>query len=127
MRFLGIDYGSKKTGIALSDETETIAIPHSVVQNKDLDSAVGALIEQVGIKGVILGMSLNYKGEENPIMKEIHQFKERLEERYKLPIHLEPEMLTSYEARRNTQEDRVDAAAAALILQSYLDKIKNQT
>ena len=85
----------------------------------------------------MIGESTNYRGEDNPIMEAIHTVKKKLEDILSLPVYLEQEFLTSAEARRipqNADEARsrklvkkkeIDAEAAALILQSYLDKTKN--
>ena len=126
MRFLGIDYGNKKVGIALSDETGTIAIPHSIMRNThNLLDAVQKIVAREGVGAVVVGASRDYNGAENPIMDDIKRFKKHLERVLAVPVRFESEILTSYEARRHTAEERVDAAAAALILQSYLDRIKH--
>ncbi|PCH91898.1 Holliday junction resolvase RuvX [Candidatus Kaiserbacteria bacterium] len=122
MRYLGIDYGTKKVGLALSDESGTLAFPHSVVPTKgDLQDTVFKLLETEGINEVVIGHSLDHDGTENPIMKKVYIFKKALEEKEYI-VHLEPEFLTTFQAKRNTEDAMADAAAAALILQSFLDK-----
>lgn len=127
MRHLGIDYGLKRVGVAISDEEGRIAFPERVVPNtKHLKKTIKILCEEKGVGEVILGESKDLEGIDNPVMKEIRKFKEGLEKETGLKVHLEPEYLTSVEARRTTGETNMhDASAAAIILQSFLDK-KNQ-
>jgi putative Holliday junction resolvase len=123
MRYLGIDYGTKKVGLALSDESGLIANPHSAVANNAsfLDNLL-TLIQKEDIGAVVLGESKDYKGEENPVMSDIYTLKKKLEEKG-IEVSLEPEYLTSMEAERH-EGGMTDASAAAIILQSYLDRIK---
>lgn len=128
MRFLGIDYGNKRVGTAISDETGTLAFPHSVIPNdKGLVQALKKIIEEERVTEIVMGESRDYHGKENPIMEGICACKETLEQETKLPVHLEPEFLTSAQAAYfQGKHDKLDASAAAIILQSYLDrKTKN--
>lgn len=134
MRYLGIDYGTKRVGIAFSDEHGRFAFPETVLQNdRELFPRIWDLIKARGVAAIVLGASFDYKGTENPIMKEIKRFKEKLERELDMTVYLEKEILTSAEARRIPQASdvpksrkprekrHVDASAAALILQSFLD------
>jgi len=124
MRFLGIDYGTKKVGLALSDESMVIANPLVTFQNDEtLVKKIKEIIKKEDVGEVIIGLSKNYKGEDNPVMENIRRLKAVLE-RDGITVHLEPEYLTSKEAVRIEEKD-VDAQAAAIILQSYLDKKKS--
>ena len=138
MKLLGIDYGGKKVGIALSDDSGAFAFPKEVVNNDDgLVNYIVDLALTENISRIVMGQSTNYQGKDNPIMARIHQFKRALEEKLSLPIDFEVEFLTSAEAKRQPQEadiprsrkprvhKRVDAGAAAIILQSFIDKSKN--
>lgn len=124
MRFLGIDYGTKRIGLALSDEEGGMAFPHSVIPNDDdfVKTLVGMIKkEQVG--AIVLGESKDFEQKENPIMEEIHRLKDVLEKEKGLSVYLEPEFFTSAEARRlQGKHEKTDASAAAIILQSYLDR-----
>lgn len=144
MKYLGIDYGTKKIGIAVSDDNGSIAFPHSVVPaGRDALSAIAALIKESGAGEVVLGESRNFAGEPNEVMEDIEQFKKDIAELAGVPVHYEREFFTSALAARqfapeagspsgvgrprasrkqNPSQERLDAAAAALILQSYLDR-----
>lgn len=126
VKTIGIDYGTKKVGIALSDENGRIAFPYGVIPNTGLFDAIKTLCEKEHIGAIVVGESRDFEGKHNPVMKKILPFKKKLEDALSLPVVLEPEFLTSKQAR-NIQEDSIttDASAAALILQSYLDKKQN--
>lgn len=129
MRFLGIDYGEKKIGIAVSDENAKFAFPYSVIDNVSAAKVLKEIKKICGEKEIgkiILGESLTYKMEPNVIMKRINKFKALLGEEMNLPVEFESEILTTKQAERTTVKDeKVHASAAALILQSYLDKQKS--
>ncbi|MDP3052156.1 MAG: Holliday junction resolvase RuvX [bacterium] len=138
MRLLGIDYGEKKIGVAISDESAKFAFPHGVIDNVSANGVLKALkiiCDKNDVRKIILGQSLTYKMQPNPIMKRIEKFKSFIEERINIPVEYESEILTTKQAERTTEEPRtgarmksrkkeekIHASAAALILQSYLDK-----
>lgn len=127
-RILGIDFGAKKIGVAISDESYNFAFPKAVLPNdKDLLQKIEEIIEKENIGKIVIGESLNYKGEENLIMKEIKKFAKQIKIKSNLEIIFEPEFLTSAQVR-NTQGDSkmIDASSSALILQSFLDKNKSK-
>ena len=126
-RLLGIDFGLKRVGIALSDEDQKIAFPKIVYPNdKKLVNQIAKFCAENSMIAIILGESKNFKGEDNPIMKDILKFKAEIEKATSLPVYMEPEFMTSSEAEKMRAEDdsgeMIDASAAAIILQSYLDK-----
>lgn len=123
MRFLGIDYGKKRVGIALSDEEGKFALAHTVLPNTALVEAVKKIIFERGVGAVVVGESKDFKGAENPIMTDIKSFAQDLAKEATIPVYFEPEFMTSAEAARIQGETgKLDASAAAIILQSYLDK-----
>ena len=138
MRFLGIDYGTKRVGVALSDEDGRFAMPVIVLKNaknsaKSVNSAkpagllkeVTELARENNVKEIVLGESRNYKGEANAILEKSLEFKKALESAGFI-VHLEPEFMTSVQAERfQGKTELSDASAAALILQSYLDREKS--
>lgn len=131
MKLLGIDYGSKRVGIAFSDEEGQFAMPLIVLNNsKHLREKVLADVVSVAktkeVKEIVIGESKNYKGEANTILPEILNFKMDLEKEGFI-VYLEPEFMTSANAERfQGKNDMLDASAAALILQSFLDKRRSK-
>ena len=129
MRYLGIDFGTKKVGLALSDEGGSMGFPHGIVPNDGrLIDEVLALIERKEVGAVVIGESRDFSGKENAVAKDAKAFGLLLERRTDLPVYFEPETLTTQEARRDFEGVRipgnaaVDASAAALILTSYLSR-----
>ena len=121
---MGIDFGSKRVGVALSDESGRMAFPHSVLPNDStLLPALEQIIEKERVETVVVGHSLDGKQNENPIHAAAEEFIADLTLRTGLPIHLEPEQYTTMEALRiQDRTDMTDASAAAIILNSYLTK-----
>jgi len=128
MRILGIDYGSKRVGIAVSDETKSFAFPKVVLKNdKSLLNEIRKICQENDIDEVVIGESQNYKMDDNEIMKKIRPFKENLENETGIKTVWEKEFMTSAEAERiQGKNEMLDASASALILKSYLDKQKNK-
>ena len=126
MRILGIDYGSKRVGVAVSDENRQFALPVSVIQNTtDLVAEIEKIAASNKTKEVVLGESKNYKGEGNKILLASMEFKERLQAKG-FTVIWETEFMTSIQAERfQGKTELTDASAAALILQSYLDRSKS--
>lgn len=141
MRYLGIDYGISKIGLALSDEAGTMGFPHSIITNTPrLLADVSALISTEHIGAVVIGESQNLAGGDNSIARDARMLGEQLAEHAGIPVFYESEVFTSAEARRMPMEKKaslrksrggtraakprgnVDASAAALILTSYLSR-----
>ena len=136
MKYLGIDYGTKRIGLATSDGGGMMAFPYSTVKaGPRALSDIDAICKKEGVEKVIIGESRNFKGEANAVMESIVEFKKDLEELTRLPAEYEVEFLSSAAAARQYEGDfgrgekpsqkKLDAAAAAVILQSYLDRHKN--
>jgi len=135
-KFLGVDYGTKRIGFAVSDANGILAFPKEVVKNNgELFRKIGEIISEEKIVEIVVGESLDFAGLPNILQKEIEFFISHLERRFKIRVHKEKEFLTSVEARRYTNlggqarrygnpenSNQADAEAAALILQRYLDK-----
>ncbi|MEK7179750.1 MAG: RuvX/YqgF family protein [Patescibacteria group bacterium] len=135
MRYLGVDYGSKKVGLALSDEQGTMGFPYAVVANTPrLVDELCACIVKENVGAVVIGESRNLAGDENPIAKGARALGDSVARISQKPIFYESEAFTSAEARR-LPDDRqarpsrapkahadVDASAAALIRSSYLSR-----
>jgi len=128
MKYLGIDYGTKRTGIALSDDSGAMAFPREVLAvttEEKLVEEIKKICTEEGVEELVLGESKNSQGEDNTVMQHIHPLKEALEKELSLPVHMELEFMTSMHADVGQGRTALrDASAAALILQRYLDKQK---
>lgn len=136
MRYLGVDYGSAKVGLALSDEAGTMGFPHDIIPNTPrLVDDLCALIAKENVGTVVIGESRNLAGGENPIAKDARVLGGALTERAGVPVVFESEVYTSAEARRAPEKEtksrspkrhtNVDDSAAALILTSYLSRSRH--
>ena len=136
MKYIGIDYGTKNIGIAVSDENGSVAFPHSTVKaGPHALQEVVDIVKAQGAGEIVIGEARNFAGERNPVMEDIEQFKKDVGELTQLPVHYEREFFTSALAARqfapqegsrkqNPSQEKLDASAAALILQSFLDRMK---
>lgn len=128
MKHLGIDYGAKRVGIAISDNSLAFAFPLIVLDNtKNLISDIGDLCKKHEVGVVVVGDSRDFDGHENKIMEEIAPFVENLKKDLNLQVVMHPEFLTSVEAERLQGKNEMhDASAAALMLKSYLYTSKDK-
>ncbi len=125
--YLGVDFGEKRVGIAISDEGGKIAVPKAVLPNNSaLLRDIKDMVKTHGTQMIVLGESNDLKGVRNSIMDNIDRFKGVLEREVGVEVIYEPEFLTSHHAAQmHENKPNLDASAAALILQSYLDKKNN--
>lgn len=123
MKYLGIDYGAKNVGVAISDEQLKFAFPLVVLQNsEELVEDIGKICTENNIEAIVVGESKDFSQKDNQIMKEITPFVKALESDLKVTVYMHPEFMTSQEAERIQGKNSMhDASAAALILKSYLD------
>lgn len=137
MRILGLDYGSKTVGVALSDATCLIAQPLETIERKQENklrqtyARIEALVVEHDVDKIVLGLPKMMNNTEGPRVQATREFAENLERRTGLPIIFEDERLTTVEANRILEEtgvcvsgrkEHIDKMAAAIILQSYLDR-----
>lgn len=137
-KVLGLDWGRVRWGWALSDPERTLASRSGVYtcQNPEEDLAfLERLIHEEGVAEIVLGVPYRMDGSLGPQARQALAFKETLEARFRLPVHLVDERLTSAEAERallegdvsrRRRKQRRDALAAVLILQSYLGRSKSK-
>lgn len=142
MRFLGVDYGRKRIGLALSDASGTLARPWETVVAGGTPAASARVVharverfvrETLGedrVEAIVVGLPRRLNGMDNDQTTGARAFAAALAETTGLPVHLQDERLTSHEAEMRLSEqerdwrarkDKLDAAAAAIILQDYLD------
>lgn len=136
MPVLGIDYGTKKIGLARSDDTTNLALPLEVVPNTSLTAVldrIKSVCQAHQIDRVVIGVPISLKAEQrqtfwrqkdlqNEQMKTVLRFVEWLQANLDLPIEVEDERLSTKQANRMGAKGDDDAVAAMLILQTYLDK-----
>ena len=121
---MGIDYGLKKIGVAVSDENAQMAFPKAVIVNdKNLIGEIEKICKNDNIGAIVLSESQNKNGKPNVIMGKITEFKTILENELGLPVFFQNESFTTVEARRYNDIENADASAAALILQRYLEQL----
>ncbi len=132
MRYLGIDYGTKKTGLALSDEDGTMGFPKEIIKTDGrLLAYLLDLVKKENVGAIVIGESKSLTSVENTIVRHVKKLSEDIVKNSGLPVFFEPEVFTTQEARRFPTGERaitrepVDAAAAALILTSYLSHHDN--
>jgi putative holliday junction resolvase len=131
MRYLSIDYGNKTTGLAICDSTETIVSPLMAIptSNTIIDRIIEvAKAENVG--ALVLGLPLNMDDSVGPQAKKVQVFADQLEKHVNLPVFFQDERLSTFAAKdkmiameltRKGKKRRIDALAAAEILQAFLD------
>ena len=135
MRYLAIDYGNKRTGLAICDESETITSPLAVLDtNENLIEKITQIIKDETVGAIVLGLPLNMDETQGPQARIVRDFSQQLKKHIDIPIHFEDERLSSFAAEdklaaaeltRKKKKERLDAVAAAVILQTFLDR-KNQ-
>ena len=96
MKFLGIDYGSKRIGLAISDENAQIAFPKEIILTHDHPlEHIAKILKQENITEVVVGESINFEGEANKIEKDIDVFVQDLKRVLNVVVHKQKEFLTS--------------------------------
>ncbi len=133
-RILGLDYGRRRVGVAVSDLLGMTAQPlttWSGLNDSELVEKITSLISEMNIHQVVLGDPLTTKGESGIMSVRVRRFASRLSKAIPVPIHLQDERLTTVEAHRilrnsgrkpSRHKEIVDRVAAVLILQTYLDR-----
>lgn len=126
MRYLGIDYGKKRIGLALSDEEGNIAFPRTQLTTYNLQLTtkfIRDIIKKEGVEKIVVGLPVTFGGKESAQTAEARVFGEKLQKAVQLPVEFENELLTTKMALKSgVAKNKVDAASAAIILQSYLDR-----
>ena len=139
MRIVGLDVGERRIGVAVSDVTRTLARPLGVLRPAGLDvdavqlsaDEIGRLArEEDGVASIVVGLPRRLDGTPSDMTRRVEQFARQLEARTALPVTLQDERLSSREAESRlalrekdwrVRKQHLDAAAAAVILQDYLD------
>lgn len=135
MRYLGLDLGSRTLGVAISDPTGLIASSYTIIRhNEEYDrllDEVDSIVKDKKIDEIVLGLPKNMNNTIGPKGELSYKFKEKLETKLNIPVHLIDERLTTKQATdllisndtsRKKRKKVIDSVAATIILQSYLDK-----
>ncbi len=135
MRYLGLDLGTKTLGISISDKTGMIASSLTILRhNEEYDSLLDALediIKDNEVEGLVLGLPKNMNNTIGERAEIALKFKDMLEERFKLPVYMQDERLSTVEAEnilltndtsRKKRKKVIDSVAATIILQGFLDR-----
>ncbi len=137
MRVLGVDFGERRIGLAVSDPTGTIAVPLETVHRRTGKRVPLARLAEIarahGVERLVVGLPLNLQGDETPWCAEIRSAAGNLASRLAVEVEFVDERFTSVRAQRavrsiglprreRERKERVDAAAAVLILQAWLDR-----
>ena len=136
MRYLAIDYGDKYTGLAICDTAETIASPFAVIDGqKELIKKISEIVAAENVEAIVLGLPLNMDDSKGPRTEVVTKFAELLKKHLQIPIHFQDERLSSFAAEiklapaeftRKKKKKRLDAIAAAEILEAFLRKKNSQ-
>ena len=136
MKAMGIDFGLARIGIALSDDTKFLASPFETYKRKDTEQDIQHLVEIITTKKVdeiVCGLPMNMQGEEQDIAKKTREFMSTLNEKVAIRINFVDERLSSLMAEEMLKEterdwkkrkEKLDAVAASIILQDYLDEAR---
>lgn len=125
-RVLGIDYGEKRIGLAISDESQTLARELDILSPKEFWAQIKEIIKDNQISTIVLGWPLNMSGERTKKTEEVERFKLKVIKETGLPVNVIDERLTSQMAEHiSGSKKNLDSLAAQIFLQNYLDKIKN--
>jgi putative Holliday junction resolvase len=139
MRVVGLDVGEKRVGVAVSDISATLARPLSVLRSAGLDIDALDIVareiarlaqEEDGVSAIVVGLPRHLDGTPSDMTPRVEKFAQQLHAKVSLPVTLQDERLSSREAESRlavrdkdwrSRKARLDAAAAAVILQDYLD------
>ena len=135
-RILALDIGDRRIGVALSDPSGTLASPFTTITRRDLESDITAVLKLAGQQEavqIVAGMPLSLSGQAGPQAKKVRHVIKALEQRSNVPVKTWDERFSTREAERLLRESGhhpskeralTDAAAAAVILQGYLDSFR---
>lgn len=139
-RLAAFDYGERRIGVALSDPSGTITYPLTTLTRRAGKrppwAEIRRILEEYDVEAVVIGLPLDLAGEEGEWAAEVREFGAEVARRTSLPVHWMDERLTSVMAEQTVRsmglkkadrEDkvRIDATAAALILEAYLEQVRS--
>lgn len=126
MRYLGIDYGEKRIGVAVSDPLGRIAFPKKLIFNRGREAILAqlkTLLDEEKISVMVVGLPVGLDGKDTEQTKKTRDFAEMLKKELDVSVEFENEWFSTHMVERvGIKKEHTDEAAAAVILQSYLDK-----
>ncbi|KKR06946.1 MAG: hypothetical protein UT33_C0006G0022 [Candidatus Peregrinibacteria bacterium GW2011_GWC2_39_14] len=134
-RILGIDFGLKRIGVAISDSDCKIALPRDPIENNGYDGVleeIASICDENLIKAIVLGYPVGFKGERTNIIEKVDDFCARLKDELNITVILEDERYTTVQAhkymndagiRKSRKQGLKDSISATIFLQVYLDKL----
>lgn len=131
-KILAIDYGNKRVGLAAADTETRVALPLAILDNKGIKKLIEEILEicqKEAISRIVVGLPMGLAGKPTQQTEKVEKFIKILKEKINLPVEKQDEVFTSRQARgifkeAGVKKRRVDASAAALILNDYLEKAK---
>ena len=135
MRAIGLDVGERRIGVAVSDPTGVLATPHGIIRrasrSEDFER-VAQLVKETGAGRVVVGLPLSLSGDTGPQARRVQRYARALAKQLTVPVEYQDERYSTSTASAKLLETgrkgkvAIDAAAAAVILQDYLDRIRSE-
>lgn len=125
MRYLAVDFGEKRIGLATSDATGALATPRRTVPRRSDRAAIASIVafaRSEEVEGVVVGVPHHGDGRENALAPRVRSFARKLGEALAMAVELRNEHLTSHAARGRFPGVEIDAAAAAVLLEDFLSE-----
>jgi putative Holliday junction resolvase len=126
-KFLGIDYGLKHIGVAVSDPSNIISVPYSTYTEEEIFTKICQIIKDENIYGIIIGKPYHLDGSVSEMIQNVEKFSQKLEKIISEPILFIDERLSSkgYKSGKKTSKDSIHEKSACLILDDFLTLYKN--
>ncbi|MBT8192230.1 MAG: Holliday junction resolvase RuvX [Acidimicrobiia bacterium] len=132
-RLLGLDYGTRRVGVAICDSSRLIASPYAVLEASDVLAGLDEILSAEDIEGIVVGLPVSLSGQEGQVARAARSFAETVGSHTGLPVELVDERFTTKVAedvliqggvRRSKRRDIRDKMAATVMLQGHLDSLR---
>ncbi|PIW36881.1 MAG: Holliday junction resolvase RuvX [Candidatus Kerfeldbacteria bacterium CG15_BIG_FIL_POST_REV_8_21_14_020_45_12] len=128
MKYLGMDYGTKRTGLSISDVSGRVAVLKETIEEDSQDKVIERIKEIViddDVEAVVIGLPVNMNGESTAMTEQVERFIEKLRNHLTVPVQTADERLTTEMAKkllRGVKKEERDQVAAQILLQNFLDE-----
>ena len=123
-RILSLDFGDRRIGVALTDETKTISLPQPYIFNQEKEKII-ALVKDKDVEQILLGLPIGLSGRDTAATEKVRKFAVWLEGATRVPVLLIDERLTTSEVRRfETNKELIDSLVAQKMLERYIENSK---